>query len=106
MIFSRYRHKKCRKLKNARGSRLMFPCSGAARWFRSARRRAGRRWASVVGRDARNAKRLRFRLAALEVLEDRTVLSVSVATGTDSVTFTTTTGTDTLDLKVVAGDLE
>ena len=83
----------------------MNPFSDAARWFSATQALDRRRRDPQMSRRKRRARSRAF-AAMLEPLEDRTVMSVTVSTGTNSINFTTDTGTDNLYLKVASGVVE
>jgi hypothetical protein len=66
----------------------MFPFTGPARWLQARHFHTRCRLPLGVGRRNRRARPFRYHANGLEVLEDRTLLSVSVTTGTNSITFT------------------
>ena len=84
----------------------MFPFSNSGSWFGSKGRKKQRREAGKALTRRRRDEQLRYQLESLEVLEERTVLSVSFTTGSNSIAFTTDTGADDLYLKVANGILE
>ncbi len=79
--------------------------SASARWFSATQVPDRCCRDPQMSRRKRRARSRAF-AAMLEPLEDRTVMSVTFSTGTNSINFTTDTGTDNLYLKVAGGVVE